>query len=214
MDPEALRMSLAAQSQILRDWGRFNDAVAVLRRYEEGRQLIIPAQERRAQAVCALGMARIEAEGGRPQDAWAHIKEAISILANDAVLGLKCESAKSWVLASGGLADDSRRVAAQAQARLTEFEGDMSTCRGVMYDLGMAACKRGDHEEGEHCWSRYLELSPDPVYRPTAYYFRGECRFQRGNSSDAKADFRAAVAFDIDTHYARLARRRLVEMPL
>jgi tetratricopeptide (TPR) repeat protein len=207
-------MAVVVQSQILREWGRFDDALAALRRYEEGVPLVIPAHERRVRATCALGMSRIEAECGRANDAWAHIQEALAILVNDAKLGLKCESAKSWVLAARGLADDSRRVAAQAHARLSEFEGDMSTCRGVMYDLGMAACKRGDHEEGEHCWSRYLELSPDPVYRPTAYYFRGECRRERGNASDAKADFRAAVALDIDTHYARLARRRLVEMPL
>ena len=57
----------------------------------------------------------------------------------------------------------------------------------------------GDHEKGENCWNRYLELSPDPVYRPTALYFRGECRRQRGDTSDAEADFREAVAMDIDT---------------
>ncbi len=81
-----------------------------------------------------------------------------------------------------------------------------------MHDLGMAACARGDHQEAEDCWSRYLERKPGPVYWPTALYFRGECRRNRGDTSAAIADFREAVAAGIDTHHARLARRRLGEI--
>jgi Tetratricopeptide repeat len=77
----------------------------------------------------------------------------------------------------------------------------------------MAAWTRGDLEEAEHCWTRYLDLSPDPVHRPTALYFRGECRLSRGDEAGASADLRWAVAMEIDSHYARLARRRLGEMP-
>jgi predicted negative regulator of RcsB-dependent stress response len=81
-----------------------------------------------------------------------------------------------------------------------------------MYDLGMAACTRGDHEAGERCFSRYLELSADPVYQPTALYLRGECRRHRGDKSAALADFRTAVAMNIDSLHARLAKSRLEEM--
>lgn len=212
MDPKAVRMAIAVQSQILREWGRFEDALERLGRHDDAPNLVIPALERRIRAAVALDRSRIEAECGRADDAWVHIQEAVSELGNDAKLGLQCDAAASWIFAARGLADDSRRVADQAKARLADFERDPSTCRGVLYDLGMAAWTRGDHETGEELWSRYLDLRPDPVYRPTALYFRGECRRLQGNTPGAKADFREAVAMEIDTHYARLARRRLGHM--
>ncbi len=210
--PKAERMAHAVQSQILRAWGRYDDALELMNRYDETPKLVIPAHERRIRAVFALDTSRIEAECGRADDAWVHIQEAKAVLANDAKLGLKCEGAVAWVFAARRLADESRRVAGEVEARLVDFERDPSTCRGVMYDLGMAACTRGDHEAGERCFSRYLELSPDPVHHPTALYFRGECRRQRGDAAGALADFRAAVAMNIDSHYAQLARRGLDEM--
>src|SRR5262249_40943762 len=154
------------------------------------------------------------AECGRGDDAWAHIQEALAEFGDDAKLGLKCEAAASWVLAARGLADDSRRRAAQAEARLPKFRGDPGTCRGALYDLGIAACPRGDHAQGADCWGRYLGLGPDPVSQPTALYFRGECRRQLGDVPGAEDDYRAAVAMDVDTHYARFARYRLAGLPV
>ncbi len=212
MDPKAERMAIAIRSQILRGWGRFDEALELLRRHDETPKLVIPAHERRIRAVVALDTSRIEAECGRADDAWVHIQEAKDVLANDAKLGLKCEGAAAWVFAARGLTDESRRVAGEVEAQLIDFEQDPSMGRGIMYDLGMAACTRGDHEAGEKCFSRYLELSPDPVHQPTALYFRGECRRQRGDTSGALTDFRAAVTMNIDSHYARLARRALAEM--
>jgi tetratricopeptide (TPR) repeat protein len=214
VDPKAVRMSLAVQALVLKEWGRFDEALALMGRYDQAGKVVIPALERRLRAVRALDTARLEAECGRAEDAWFHIQEAIGELDNDAKLGLKCHAAKSLVLAARGLADESRQVADEAEARLPEFEADPSTGRGVLYDLGMAAGIRGDYEQGEDCWNRYLELHPDPVYQPTALCHRGECRFQQGDTSNAKADFRTAVAMNIDSHYAGLARRRLREMPL
>ena len=214
VDPKAVRMSLIVQCYILKEWGRFEEALEMLRRHDEATNIVIPALERRIRAVCALDGSRIEAECGRTDDAWVHIQQAISELGNDAKLGLNCEAASAWILAASGHADESRRVAAEVEARLLDFEHDPSTCRAVLYDLGMAACARGDHEQGEDYWSRYLDLSPDPVYRPTALYFRGECLRHLGDAADAEADFREAIAMDIDTHYARLARSRLRELSL
>jgi tetratricopeptide (TPR) repeat protein len=78
----------------------------------------------------------------------------------------------------------------------------------------MAACARGDHPAGIDCWTRYLPLSPDPVYRPDAFYHRGECYRHLGRLDEARADYQAAVAMDIDTHFFQLARRRLSELEL
>lgn len=212
--PKGVRMATAVQSQVLREWGRYDDALAVLRRHDEAPGLVIPYYERRIQAVSALDQSRIEAECGRADDAWAHIQAARAELRDDAKLGLLCEGALAWVYAARGLPDESRQAADRAEAELGEFARDPKTCRGVLFDLGMAAWTRSDHEEGIDCWTRYLDLGPDPVYRATALYVRGECRRGLGDDPAATADFRAAVAEDLDTHYSRLARRRLVAAPL
>ncbi len=214
MGPKAVRMALAEQSMILREWGKYDEALELLLGFDDTTKLVIPANEHRFRAVLALDTSRIEAECGRADDAWAHIQEAKAVLANDAKLGLKCEGAVAWILAVRGLADESRRIAGEVETRLVDFEQDPSTCRGVMYDLGFAASTRGDHTHGERCWSRYLELSADPVHQPTALYFRGMCRRGRGDNSGALADFRDAVAMNIDSHYARLARHKLEEMAI
>jgi tetratricopeptide (TPR) repeat protein len=214
MDRKAVRISLTVQSQVLHEWGRFEEALAIRERYREGVPLAIPSLERRILAVFALDAARTEAQCGRPDDAWQRLQGALDELAADAKLGLRGEAVACWILAARGLADESRDVAARVEARLGDFEGDPGTRRATFYDLGRAACLRGDHEEGVAYWTRYLALNPDPVYHPTALYLRGECHRQLGRLNDARADYRAAVATNLDTHHARLARRQLGEVAL
>jgi tetratricopeptide (TPR) repeat protein len=209
MDPKGRRMSLAVQSQILRAWGRYDEALAIFAGYKDAGQLVIPHHERRVIAVWSLDTARIEAECGRADAAWSHIQEALAVLRKDAKLGLGCEAVCCWVLAVRGLADESQRISSEVEARLGDFELDPKTCRGVLHDLGMAACARGDHHAGIDCWTRYLGLSPDPVHQPTAFYERGECHRQLGQLTEARNDYRAAVAMNLDTHHARLAQQRL-----
>jgi tetratricopeptide (TPR) repeat protein len=209
MDPKGRRMSLAVQSQVLRAWGRHDEALAIRAGYKDTGQFVIPHFERRMAAVHALDAAHIEAECGRADAAWSHVQEALAVLNNDAKLGLVCEAVCSWVLAVRGLADESQRVWREVEARLHDFERDPSTCRSVLYDLGMAAYARGDPHAGIDCWNRYLGLGPDPVDQPTAFYERGECHRQLGRLTEARNDYRAAVAMNLDTYYARLAQQRL-----
>jgi tetratricopeptide (TPR) repeat protein len=209
MDPKGRRMSLAVQSQILREWGRYDEALAIRAGYKDAGRLVIPHGERRIIAVWSLDTARIEAECGRGDAAWSHIQDALVVLQKDAKLGLVCEAVCCWALAVRGLADESQSVSSEIETRLGDFERDPKTCRGVLHDLGMAACARGDHHAGIDCWARYLGLRPDPVHQPTAFYKRGECHRELGQHTEAHNDYRAAVAMNLDTYHARLARQRL-----
>src|SRR5205823_4168670 len=83
MDPKAVQISLAVQSQILRELGRYDDALAVLVRFKAGVESVIPAHKRRTLAACDLDAARIAAECGRASDAWLHIQEALAVLGDD-----------------------------------------------------------------------------------------------------------------------------------
>jgi tetratricopeptide (TPR) repeat protein len=214
VDPKAGRSSLLARAGILHARGRYDEALAMLGRCSEADPLAIPDFERRSRAVCSLSAARIEAECGRADDARRHIHEALAVLANDAKLGLICEAALSWAHAVRGDAAESQRLAASLEPRLAAFERDPTTCRDVLYDLGMAACARGDHAAGIDCWTRYLGLGPYPVYQPDALYHRGECHRHLGHLHEARSDYQAAVALDIGTHFSHLALRRLGELAL
>ncbi len=214
LDPKAARVSLSVQAQVLSIRGRYEEALAVYGRKRECEPLVIPASQRRIQAVSALDIARVEAKCGRLDAAWRRLEEARPVLCEDAKLGLKCESASCWLLAARGLTEESQRLAARVEARIAAFQEDPGTCRGAIYNLGMAACTRGDHDAGVNYWSCYLELSPHPVYQPTAFYYRGECLSQLGRLAEARDNYQAAVAMNIDTHDARLARRRLAEVGL
>jgi tetratricopeptide (TPR) repeat protein len=214
MDPKAVRLSLAVQAPILTSWGRYDEALATMERFRKGIPTVIPQHERRIRAVCSLDGARVEAMCGRTEDAGRHIHEALAELASDSKLGFKCEAALALVLAVRGEADESQRLAANLEAGLAAFERDPGTCRAVLYDLGMAACARGDHPAGISCWTRFLTLSPNPVSQPDALYHRGECHRHLGRLDDARDDYQSAVAIDIDSHFSRLARRRLTELAL
>jgi tetratricopeptide (TPR) repeat protein len=214
IDPKGMSVSRAVQRQVLCAWGRYDDALATFDDDRKSVTFFIPQLERRIRAVRSLDGARMEAACGRVDDAWRHVHEALAELRDDARLGLKCEAALSRVLAARGDADESQRLAASLEPRLAAFERDPGTCRGVLYDLGMAACARDDHPAGIDCWTRYLARSAHPVYQPTAYYHRGECHRHLGRLDDARADYEAAVSMDIDSHFSRLARRRLGELTL
>ena len=130
LDPKGRRMSLVVQSEILREWGRYDEALATLARHKDAGQIVIPDLERRFGAVVSLDTARVEAECGRADAAWSHIQEALAVLRDDAKLGFKCEAASCWVLAVRGLTDDSRRVSSELEKRLTDFERDrLLRCR-------------------------------------------------------------------------------------
>jgi tetratricopeptide (TPR) repeat protein len=212
MHEKGQRISLAIQAATLRVWGRFDEAFAIRRRSQNFRGTLFGYAEARIRAVTALDSSRMEAECDRADDAWIHIQEAHANLKDDKKLGLKCEAAAAWVLATRGQAEESQKMADDVESRLPEFERDPSTCRSVLYDLGMAAWRRGDYSTGIDCWTRYLTLKPDPVYHPTAYYHRGECFFNLGQTSEARQDYKSAVSLNIDSHDAKQARQRLEEL--
>jgi tetratricopeptide (TPR) repeat protein len=214
MDPKGVSLSRSVQIQVLCKWGRYDDALAIYDDKQKSVTFSIPRHERRIRGARSLDRARVEARCGRVDDAWKHIQEALAEFASDAKLGFKSQATLSLVHAARGDAGESQRLAASLEPRLAAFARDPGTCRGVLYDLGMAAYARGDHPAGIDCWTRYLALDPHPVYRPTALYQRGECHRHLGRLDEARSDYEAAVAMNIDSHFSRLARRQLSELAL
>src|SRR5262249_40355908 len=125
--PGGVRQALAAQNTVLYAWGRFDEALDAIRRFRAAPGFALPSDERKGQAAAALDMGRVEAEVGRAAGAGEHVQEAVRELGDDAKLGFACDSVAAWVFPLRGLPDDSRRISAQVEARLPEFEQDRNT---------------------------------------------------------------------------------------
>ncbi len=55
----------------------------------------------------------------------------------------------------------------------------------------------------------YLNLNPDPLYRPYAYYHLAECRRRLGDKAGGRAFGVQAASTRYGTLYEQLARERL-----
>jgi len=212
LGPKATRAALAVQGELFRVWGRFDEALAALRAPRE--PLPIPANERRLEAVRDLDTAKLQAEAGRPEVGWDLLQGAFAVLGDDAKLGLTCDAAAAWVLAAMGRRDDAERARRHVESRLGEFDRARGTQLILHHSLGKAALALGDPGGAEVYWRRYLDLKPDPVNLPTAWFHLGECRLGLGDRPGARSAYREACAPGLDTHAARLARRRLGELDL
>jgi tetratricopeptide (TPR) repeat protein len=212
LSPEAPRQAFMVQADILRAWGRFDEALDALRQARQTTPHGTPAGERRSQAICCLSIAWLEAHMGRTEDAWQHLSEAVTELGSDFKLGLWCDATAAWVFALRGDVDRSAQIAGEVEARLPELAQDRRAQLNALIHLARAAFARGDYAEGVGCWERALELNPDPIERVSVLYYLGECHEHLHDSRAAEAAYREAIAMEIDSHNAQLARQRLAEL--
>ena len=203
--PKAVRMAQAVRSQILREWGRYDEALELLSRHDEASKLVIPAHERRRSRLRASWIHRASRQnvGGqttpgptsrRPRPYWRATPSSVSSVTapwrgSSRHAGSRTSRDRSPVKWKRGSSNSSATRARVAESCTT---------------WASPPSARGDHENGERYWSRYLELSPDPVHQPTALYFRGECRrqaqrhvgrisgLQRGGGDEYRLSLRAA----------------------
>jgi predicted negative regulator of RcsB-dependent stress response len=68
------------------------------------------------------------------------------------------------------------------------------------------------HELSLQLCQRYLEMNPYPVYLPEIHCLIGECQAALGNKNDARAAWRTALSFGIETHHARVAAQHLAAL--
>jgi tetratricopeptide (TPR) repeat protein len=212
LSPATPRHSFMVQADILRVWGRFDEALAALQQARDANPHAIPSLERRSQAICCLSIAWLEAHVGRADDAWQHLSEAVTELGSDAKLGLWCDATAAWVFALRGDLERSARISTQVEERLAGLAQDRRSQLNALIHLGRAAAARGEFARGVDYWEQVLGLEPDPIERVSVLYYLGECHERLENVAEAQAVYQEAVGMQIDTHNARLARQRLAEL--
>jgi hypothetical protein len=158
-------------------------------------------------------MSLVEAELGRWDRAEEYLLQITPSMNTDPKIGLMIEGALAWLHAGLGRREPARNHLARAEARLADFPDERSTRLGVLALLGRAALLLDDHALAEHLWLSFFDAGPYPGLSPTGFYYLGEARLGLGQVDGARVAFERAVALEIDTHHARLARRRLDSGP-
>jgi tetratricopeptide (TPR) repeat protein len=154
---------------------------------------------------------------GRPDDALHLLDEAAPELEKDERLqyshaALRLESRALRQPEAPGLRGDLLTI----EERLTDLaaarDGDRTAQREPLAMLARAAFTLGDFETSRRLWGQYRQGNPRPAYLPTYWYYVGECGSRLGHPAEARAAYQEAVASEIDTYHARLARERLAAL--
>ena len=78
------RIVYAAQSEILANWGRFEEASTALEQSLRAQKFPTPSAQKRIHSAFSCGLACLDAERGLPEQALAHIEEGLAGLQEDA----------------------------------------------------------------------------------------------------------------------------------
>ena len=202
-------LNVMVWSDVLRAQGRFEEALGLHERLDTAGPPAVPEHNRRLRGALTLGIAQIEADLLRWDEAEAHCREARTLLESDPKLRLTIEGIETRIAAGLGRRDEVLAGIDLVESRLSEFPEDRSARIGALASIGRAALLLGDFARAESLWSRHLEAGPDPVARPLGLYYRGEALLGLGRHDDARGCFTRAVVEGIDSHHARLARERL-----
>jgi tetratricopeptide (TPR) repeat protein len=209
LNPRKKGVPWAVIGEIKKEQGLLEEAIAAFEHMDSVGEGHIPAFNRRRSAAISKQLAPIYADLGRLDDALELIHEAEIELAKDPKLGVTLDAAAALVHAI-------RHEPEQASARMDlALEGlipipeSLATHKTVLYLLGRAALEIDEPERAEDYLRAYLDLNPDPLYRPYAYYYLAECRRRLGDKAGGRAFDVQASSTHFGTCYERMARERM-----
>jgi tetratricopeptide (TPR) repeat protein len=197
---------------VAKERGHLEDAIRAFEHANTISMGHIPAMNRRAAAAIQKDLAVMYAELGRADTARALIHEAERELAGDPKLSITLDASAALVHALLHERDLALARMAAAEERRKTLPGDSGTHRAALYLLGRAALLLDDPECCEHLFRAYLELKPDPLYHPYAYYHLAECRHRLGDLAGAQELDTKAASTHFGTRWERLASERLASV--
>jgi tetratricopeptide (TPR) repeat protein len=209
LNPGKKSMPWTIIANVRKEQGFYEEAIAA---YERGRKIPIghiPALNRRVVAVVNKELAIVYGELGELDKAMDLIRKAEPELEGDPKLRVTFDAAAAVVHAMRQEPEEARSRIAASEEGLRDVPQAHGTHRAVLYWLGRAALLIDEPKRAEAFLRAYLDLNPDPLYRPYAYYHLAECRRRLGDSLGGLNFDRKAAATRMGTVYERLARERL-----
>jgi tetratricopeptide (TPR) repeat protein len=195
--------------EILRSWGRFDEAYAANLRASQMEPNPTPRAEEMLQAIFAYGRAWLRMEQGLLSEVPGLLERARAGVRGDAKITSWCDAADVRFAALRGDRERARQGLDFVELKLAAFAQDRNTCAALLANLGRAALTLEEYERALGYWEQYLALPPTPVDLPIAYYHIGEALRGLGDEAKARARYKQAVDTGLDTHHVRLAQGRL-----
>jgi tetratricopeptide (TPR) repeat protein len=209
LGPRAVGASLMVQARVHGLRGEYTPAIKLLEQARKRGPMPMAQAEARRIAEIDRWMALYHVRLGQTDRALMRLAWAEDVVGDDPRLKPGIDAAFAWIHAV-------RREVAAAHARLASAEAGLQQTdvepkrrRTHWLLLGHARLALGDAAGAEPWYRAFLELDPEPVYRPQALYFLAECRQRQGDLAGAIALDREAASTDIGLLYERLARERL-----
>jgi tetratricopeptide (TPR) repeat protein len=211
------QMQHAIRATTLAIRGDYDEAVMALRDAPRDENPY-PNLERRTRSAIALTLAQFHLQAGRPGPALTELEEAERGFADFERLRLSCEAVRLWAEAladaeAGGGSRASLRESARALlGRLRAASADMDGPVGLrepLTVLARAAIVLGEYTLGLETLDLYAQAPVRPVARPSLELFTGECLAGLGQTEEARAAYRRAIASGIEVTHTALARERL-----
>ena len=115
----------------------------------------------------------------------------------------------AWLESQRGRTEEALEKERETGRLLANISDSRSTQIGGMGLLGRSSLAGGRWSEAEKYWRRFLELKPDPVDEPTAWYGIGSALLGSGDAQSAKDAFHHAISTGLETHHVHLASQQL-----
>jgi hypothetical protein len=149
------------------------------------------------------------AELGHRDIALQLIGGAEAELAADPRRSVQLDAAAALVHALLGQREQALARIESAENRRHAFSQDRTTQKAVLSHLGWAALAVDEPARAEAFLRGFLELDPDPLYLPYAWYHLGGCRRRLGDEAGGREWDAKAASTRFGTRWERRAGERL-----
>jgi tetratricopeptide (TPR) repeat protein len=203
------RLPWATLANIAAQRGCFDDAIKAVARAAKILEDQPQAAQRRELASIQLMTALYHAELGQGDLALRLLREAEPGHAGDGKEMVTYHLIAALVYALAQEREPALAQIAAAERGRMKFLNDGATQRAAFLHLGRAALLIDDAERAQSWLRSYLDLNPDPMYLPCAYYLLAECCRLVRNASEAKELYARAASTRMGTRWESLALERL-----
>jgi tetratricopeptide (TPR) repeat protein len=207
--PDRRRTTWTVIAEVERARGHLEAAVRALEHAKTISMGHIPAANRKVDAAIDKSLAIIHAELGHHEVARDLIAGAEAELADDPKQGVIFNASAALVEALAGDRDRALARIESAERGRRAVPQDGRTQVSVLSLLGRAALAVDEPGRAEVFVRELLDLGPDPVYLPFAWFHLGECRRRLDDESGGVECDAKAASTRFGTRWERLARERL-----
>jgi tetratricopeptide (TPR) repeat protein len=205
------RMPWMIIAQVERERDHLEAAIEALERARAISISHVPAKDRRVNAMVDQSLAVNHAQLGHRDRALELVGRAEAEIADDPRRSVQLDACAALVHALLGNRNQSLARIDAAERKRHAFTEDPAIQKVVLSHLGWAALAIDEPATAEAFLREFLDLQPDPVYLPYAWYHLGGCRRRLGDEVGGRECDTKATSTRFGVRWEDRARERLAD---